>query len=405
MLLGLSKRKRVGGESARGENGWSFPGKSTRPFTMNSNSNERAQSPSELGAQASGKGVGQMGNGKTSIHVVDCQYEFPQFAASFIVESGGEVAIIEQNTSHAVPLILKRLEELGLNPEQVRYIIPTHIHLDHVGGAGTLLSHCKNAQVLCHPRALRHLVDPTKLVAAVREVYGSETFDRLYGRMDPIPEARISAVEEGQTQALGEETLEFWHTRGHANHHLAVHLPHAEALFTGDSFGLVYPALQDLGLFGVATTSPSDFDPQEALKTVQRIVQWGSAGAESHLPLESQNEGSGRRVFLTHFGEVKDVTALATQLKSDLQWSSQQVDRLEASLKAGEISPSDRVEQEAQLTKALLSRWIERYAHRQSLNKERRSRLTQLLKMDSELNAQGLWVAAQKRVGKNSSGH
>lgn len=373
---------------------------------MNSNSEERAESVTRQGVDAVSKGAEQSGTRKTSINIVDCQYEFPQFAASFIVENAGEVAIIEQNTSNAVPLILKRLEELGLNPDQVRFIIPTHIHLDHVGGAGTLLSHCKNAKVLCHPRALRHLVDPTKLVAAVREVYGSETFDRLYGRMDPVPEGRIFAIEEGETHALGEETLEFWHTRGHANHHLAIHVPGAEALFTGDSFGLVYPALQDLGLFGTATTSPSDFDPQEALKTVHRIVDWGNAGAAgTDLPLESRSIGSERRVFLTHFGEVKDVAALATHLKADLQWSSQQVDRLEASFKVGELKASDRVEQEVLLARALLSRWIERYAHRQSLNKERRSRLTQLLKMDSDLNAQGLWVAAQKRVSKNSSGH
>ena len=114
---------------------------------------------------------------------IDCDYVLPQVACAYLRIQGDEAAFIETNTTHAVPKLLSTLAAEGMKPEQVRYVIITHVHLDHAGGTSALLAACPNATVLAHPRAARHLVDPEKLVASARAVYGEAKFDALYGKI------------------------------------------------------------------------------------------------------------------------------------------------------------------------------------------------------------------------------
>jgi glyoxylase-like metal-dependent hydrolase (beta-lactamase superfamily II) len=100
---------------------------------------------------------------------IDCDYVMPQLAASFLREEKGEVAFIEANTSIALPKLLAALKRERFSPEQVKYVIVTHVHLDHAGGASALMEACPNATLLAHPRAARHLIDPTRLVASAKQ--------------------------------------------------------------------------------------------------------------------------------------------------------------------------------------------------------------------------------------------
>jgi glyoxylase-like metal-dependent hydrolase (beta-lactamase superfamily II) len=196
-----------------------------------------------------------------------------------------------------VPRLLEALSATGRSPADVRHIIVTHVHLDHAGGTSALSRLCPGATVLCHPRAERHLVDPGKLIESSRQVYGEAQFERLYGEILPIPAARVRALADGEEVALGARTLRFLHTRGHANHHFCILDADDGSIFTGDSFGVAYPFLQSAGLFVFPTTTPTDFDPIEARRSVERIVATGAA-----------------RAYPTHFGELADLPGAAAQL-------------------------------------------------------------------------------------------
>jgi glyoxylase-like metal-dependent hydrolase (beta-lactamase superfamily II) len=238
------------------------------------------------------------------IRTIDCHYIRPGIAASFLVHEDGEGYFVEANTCHALPHLLKALEEEGVGRHKVRWIAVTHAHLDHAGGAFALLDASPQAKVLAHPRAARHLIDPDKLLSSAKKVYGERVFAELYGDIRPIPAERVRIVEDGDEIPFRGGSLRCIYTRGHANHHFCLVDPVLDGIFTGDSFGLAYPVLQRNGLFIFPSTSPTDFDPGAALETMDRI---GNAGV--------------RRVFLTHFGELTEIDAARSQLRDFLNFS------------------------------------------------------------------------------------
>ncbi|MEK7793515.1 MAG: MBL fold metallo-hydrolase, partial [Candidatus Hydrogenedentota bacterium] len=178
------------------------------------------------------------------ITTIDGNYTCPQRAAAYLLVDGDEAAFVDNVKRFAVPDLLAALSQRGLSSEQVRYIIVTHVHLAHSGGTAELLKHCPNATVIAHPRAGRHLIDPSKLIAAARPIYGDELFEREFGVIEPVPAERVRIVEEGDTLDFGARTLEFLHTPGHAKHHLSVIDPGTESALTGDAYGLAQLRLQ-----------------------------------------------------------------------------------------------------------------------------------------------------------------
>lgn len=236
--------------------------------------------------------------------VIDSGYVRPRFAAIFLRVEGEELALVETGTARSKEAVLAALDARGFRREQVRYVVVTHAHLDHAAGAAVLLEALPRALLLAHPRALRHLVDPSRLEASARQVYGDAEFERLYGFLRPVPAERARSLEEGESLPFGAGSLRALHTRGHAKHHLCLLDPAAEAIYTGDSFGLAYPELQEGGLFIFPTTSPTDFEGGEALRSVERIA------------------GSGMgRAMLTHFGELRDLAGAAAALREALVFS------------------------------------------------------------------------------------
>jgi glyoxylase-like metal-dependent hydrolase (beta-lactamase superfamily II) len=221
----------------------------------------------------------------------------PQFTACYLRIAGNECAFIEAHTSHALPRLLAALRANGRRPEDVRWIVITHAHLDHAAGASALVAACPNAMLLAHPRAARHMVHPQKLVAAAMAVYGVERFQALYGTIAPVPADRVRALADGEAFALADATLTVWHTAGHANHHFVVDDPTLDTVYTGDTFGLVYPALQGHGRFAMPSTSPSNFDAALARQSLDTVLSLGR-----------------RVVALTHFGAYEDGRAMAAQL-------------------------------------------------------------------------------------------
>ncbi len=308
---------------------------------------------------------------RDSVQVIDCDYVHPRFAASFLVTEGDRAIFVENNTAHSVPKLLAALEHARIPRENVDFIVITHVHLDHAGGSSALMNACRNAVLLAHPRAARHVIDPSRLVESAKKVYGEANFHKLYGEIGPIEAQRVRTMGDGEELRWGSRVLKFLHTRGHANHHFCVldsgpaDSPGTSAIFTGDSFGLCYPDLQKSGLFVFPSTSPTDFDPEAAIATVKLIAASGAA-----------------RAFLTHFGEVRDLSEAARQLREQLEFSAKLFDE------CGALEP---VRCEAHCAARLEERF------RGILAQKGLTDRWPLVEMDLKLNAAGIAYAANQR--------
>ncbi|MDY0061838.1 MAG: MBL fold metallo-hydrolase [Myxococcota bacterium] len=304
-----------------------------------------------------------------STRTIDCQFAGrPELAAAYLLTSGDQAAFFDTNTAHAVPHLLAALAEAGLRPEQVRWIAVSHVHLDHGSGAARLAACCPDATVVCHPRAARHLSDPSRLEQSARAVYGDEVFLQVYGSLQPIPEARVRPVAEGEVLSLGDRSLRVLHTRGHANHHLCLHDEVRRELFTGDAFGLCYPFLQE-GRLPLVSSSPTDFDPAAARETLARLVGTGAT-----------------RALLAHFGAIGELPAVASSLAA-------QLDDLEALLnEAIGLATDDGFEA---FCLARIDRIFDRAAQRAGLTLTPADR--DFLRFDGRLDAQGVALAARRR--------
>ncbi|KHE72600.1 MBL fold metallo-hydrolase [Halobacillus sp. BBL2006] len=183
-----------------------------------------------------------------------------------------KLTLVETGPSPSVPRVLEGLKELSLRPEDVEYIILTHIHLDHAGGAGLLMRECPNAKVIVHEKGKRHLADPSRLIKGAKAVYG-EMFDQLFDPIVPIEEEKLLVKHEGETLEIGpDRTLTFLDTPGHAKHHLGIYDPYSNGIFTGDTAGIRYHQTEDYQLtFYLPTTSPNQFDPDAMLQSIDRF--------------------------------------------------------------------------------------------------------------------------------------
>ena len=237
-----------------------------------------------------------MSNG---IFTIDCHYGGEGYASAYLIVENGRAAFVDTNTAHALPYLLGALDDAGIARDAVDYIIVTHIHLDHAGGAAPLMKECPNATLICHPRAARHLANPKRLVAAVKQVYGEEVFSRLYGTIEPIDEARIRAVADEESMTFGARRWRFLHTLGHASHHICIHDSASNGVFTGDSFGLFYDwmTVDPAKPFIMCLSTPTEFDAPESRKSVERLL--------------ALNAGSA---YVGHFGELRDMRNAAPTL-------------------------------------------------------------------------------------------
>ncbi len=135
-------------------------------------------------------------------YLIDTGLYGPAHGACYLVEDSGELAIIDTGTHNSLPQVLETIAAVGATPQKVRYVIPTHVHLDHAGGAGQLMDSCPNATLVVHPKGLR-MIDPSKLQAGAIAVYGEEAFQRDFGDLKPVPEERTVAASDLQDFELG----------------------------------------------------------------------------------------------------------------------------------------------------------------------------------------------------------
>ncbi len=232
------------------------------------------------------------------ISAIDSHYVRPMLDAIHIVVEAGRVAVIDTGTNDSVPFVLAALADKGLGPEAIDWVVLTHVHLDHAGGAGLLMAKAPNAKLVVHPRGARHMIDPSKLMAATRDVYGVEEVAEMYGEVVPVPSDRVVEATDGFTISLAGRTFTFYDTPGHARHHNCVHDGATGHLFTGDMFGLSYREFDRDGLqFVFPATTPSQFDPDAF-----------------HASIDRMRALKPEALYLTHYARVVDVPRIADDL-------------------------------------------------------------------------------------------
>lgn len=307
------------------------------------------------------------------ITAIDAKYQRPGLAAIHLIEEAGEAALIDTGTSHSVPHVLEVLAKKGLAPEQVAYVILTHVHLDHAGGAGELMRRLPRARLVVHPRGARHMIDPAKLIAGAVAVYGAGEAARAYGQVRPVPAERVVEAHEGFTLDLNGRRLLFLDTAGHARHHCCIVDEASHAVFSGDTFGISYREFDVNGReFIFPATTPVQFDPAAAHASIDRLLAFNP-----------------QQMFLTHFSRVTQIRRLADDLH----------DMLEAFVRLAHSVRRSGENRHRLLVERLRDLFLERLEQHGCTLPAKQA--AGLLAMDIELNAQGLevWLDALDKAG------
>jgi glyoxylase-like metal-dependent hydrolase (beta-lactamase superfamily II) len=210
--------------------------------------------------------VREAGHGTTDLHYVETgMFDIEGYSSVYLLDAE-EPALVETGIGAEWEAIVGAMEAVGIAPEELSYIAPTHVHLDHAGGAGYLADACPNAEVVIHEIGAPHLVDPGRLWEGTKRAVGDQI--RHYTEPKPVPEERIRTVADGDVVDLGDHELAVHHTPGHAPHQVVYHDPANGAVFTADAAGIYVPDLDAVK----PTTPPPNFDVPQAVEDTRAIA-------------------------------------------------------------------------------------------------------------------------------------
>lgn len=300
---------------------------------------------------------------------IDTGYGREQLDAAYLVRAGERAAFIDTGTHRCVPRLLGVLDYYGIPRANVDYVIPTHVHLDHAGGAGELMRQLPHARLVAHPRAAPHLIDPSRLIAGTSAVYGEDGFRQRFGDVVPVSAERVIEAPDGYRLELDGRPLAFVDSPGHARHHFCVYDARSRGFFTGDTFGISFREFDtEKGAFIFATTTPPQFEPDAWYHTLDQLL--------THEP---------QRMYVTHFGCVEEVARLAEELRRSIREFS------DIALEVASVGEAGRARMAERMLDSLLRRLR---AHGCRLPQ---AQTRELLRLDVELNAQGLDVWRERR--------
>jgi glyoxylase-like metal-dependent hydrolase (beta-lactamase superfamily II) len=247
---------------------------------------------------------------------------FRNLICSYVI-LGKKPFIVESGPTSSVPRLLLGLQELNISFEDIEYIAVTHVHLDHGGGAGTLLKSLPNAKVIVHPRGMPHLIDPARLWSASQSVLGFVS--EIFGKPEPVPKNRIIPVTEGEFDLGFGYKLTVAETVGHASHNLSYQESFNGGIFPGDAAGTYIPE------FGVVVpTTPPPFHLEAALNSLDKLIGLNPTA-----------------LYFSHFGKADNAVQRLKDYKMQLQlWADISADgvRKNQSLEqiAGRIIAEDK---------------------------------------------------------------
>ena len=224
----------------------------------------------------------------------------PGIIATAVLQGPSGVALIDPGPSTTLGTLQQALAAKGISPGDVRQLLLTHIHLDHAGGAGTLVRDNPDIEVFVHERGAPHMIDPAKLIASASRLYQGD-MQRLWGEFLPVPESRVRVLAGGETIAAGGRELTVAYTPGHAVHHVSYFDRSGRIAFVGDTAGI----RRGNSVYVMPPTPPPDVDLEAWRTSADRILAWDPD-----------------TVFLTHFGPVHGARPHFEQLFERLaDWS------------------------------------------------------------------------------------
>jgi glyoxylase-like metal-dependent hydrolase (beta-lactamase superfamily II) len=302
------------------------------------------------------------------ITCIDTQHMRQDFVAAYLIENNGRAAFVDTGCYLSVPTLLATLDEKNISRAAVDFIILTHIHLDHAGGAGELIKHLPNANIYVHERGAQHLIDPSKLRAGVIGVYGELFFKQFLGDLIPTPEDRVIIAKEGDTLSLSGRELRFIDTPGHARHHLCIWDEYSKGIFSGDTLGVSYREFDtEQGCLIFPPTTPIQFDPEAWIETIDKLMTLKPKSA-----------------YLTHFNRIEFTQQSANMLKQHINGFTQIANR-----------HKDDTNRHKAIKEALLTYLLKiAYEHGVTFDKTQQIKL---FKGDLEICAQGLGVWLDSR--------
>lgn len=222
---------------------------------------------------------------ESGLYLIDHQFlNTGGVIGSYLLSGDDDLALIETGPSTTRENLLAGIRSLNYDPADITTLIVTHIHLDHAGGAGSLLEHMPNARVLVHPNGAEHLTDPSRLLKSAGRIYGDD-MDRLWGEVRPVPEDRVQVLQDRETFQAGGRRLTAYSTPGHAGHHHAYLDSDSGDLFTGDAAGVRLERVP----YVRPPTVPPEFD----------LLAWRST-------IGRMRSLEPRKLHLTHFGSFDD---------------------------------------------------------------------------------------------------
>ena len=297
-----------------------------------------------------------------NIFCFDANYIRQKFAAIHFINQNNKLLIIDTATNHSAKRFLNALHTMNISPEFVEWIILTHVHLDHAGGAGLLMEMCPNARLAVHSRGARHMTNPEKLWASVVSVYGEKEAEKHYGKLIPVDENRVVVVGEGEVISFQDRRLQIFDAPGHANHHIIIFDEESKSFFTGDAFGIAYPELasEDEEFIFISST-PTQFEPVKFDTTIKKIMKQ-----------------KPKSCFLTHFSKIMNIEKNGHEL----------LKQLDEYVTITQQARNNHESQQERIRKGLFE-LLYKKLKKTNMNISKRD-FGNLLSLDLSLNAQGL---------------
>jgi glyoxylase-like metal-dependent hydrolase (beta-lactamase superfamily II) len=231
-----------------------------------------------------------------SLYCLEISFSGARYVFSvYLIDDGGGV-LIEPGPASIIPSIKEGMQQLGM--KGLSTIIPTHIHLDHGGGSGELAALFPQAKLVVHPRGLKHLLDPSRLIEGTKKAYGDD-FELKYGAIRSVPQSQLMVAEDGEILSLPGRELLMVHAPGHAHHQIAIFDKKTGGLFCGEALGI---PLRGKEGFVLPAVSVPDFNPDLYLETIEKLKQL-----------------TPRVLYYSHDGGVQDPEILVSNLEQNVR--------------------------------------------------------------------------------------
>lgn len=226
---------------------------------------------------------------------VDLQFQGrPHVIATAVVPCDDGIVLVDPGPSSCLAALTRGLAAHGYGVSDVRAILLTHIHLDHAGATGTLVRQAPGVPVYVHEFGAKHLAAPEKLLASATRLYG-EAMDRLWGEFLAVPAEVLRPLTGGETIVVGSRRFDVAYTPGHAVHHVSYFDARDRVAYVGDTAGILIDG------YALAATPPPDIDLERWDDSLRTIEAWAPG-----------------TLYLTHFGEVPDITAHVARYRATL---------------------------------------------------------------------------------------